>query len=355
MDNLVGSEAWDLPSIDLHTHVRGTFPAKLARELSRKNGVAIPTTAIGEDDRYSWTDFKGFLSVYESVGAVVAESRDLFSITLSYLRSCASEGSLYIELMLSPTHSIENGISFDDQVSAIGAGIECARKQSGIEAGLIVTCVRHRGPGEALRVAEMAACCSNSAVVGYGMVGDEHCFHPREFAPAFQLASQAGLKLTAHAGEWLGARSILETIDALNLDRVGHGVRAAEDKGVLAELAARRLGLEVCLSSNIHLGVVKTPGEHPLPALFEAGCRVSLATDDPAYFCTSPSKEYRVASLMDGIGRPELIRITENAVETAFCSTRVKGQLRERCSLVKKSGMRVHTPRSISGLGSSGS
>jgi adenosine deaminase len=315
-------------SVDLHTHLRGTFPPDLARRLSEKNGVAIPGGVIGSDGSYVWTDFTDFLSVYDRIGSLVAGPDDLCLIAQQYLVACAAEGSIYVELMLSPAHSIRNGIAYAEQIEGVAAGIQAAREATGIEAGLVVTCVRHRGPEEALRIAELAAQHPHEAVVGFGMTGDERRFTPDEFGPAFRLAADSGLKRTAHAGEWLDARSVLHTVEVLDLDRIGHGIRAAEDSGVLAELAARELGFEVCLSSNVRLGVVASIERHPLPAMLEAGCRVSLATDDPAYFDTTPSKEYRIAATLLGIDYSELARITHNAIMTGFCKAEVKASLR---------------------------
>jgi adenosine deaminase len=270
--------------VDLHTHLRGTFPPDIARHLSEKNGIPLPEGAIGSDGRYVWTSFGGFLSVFDRIGRLVASPDDLGFITHRYLLACAAEGTIYVELMLSPAHSIQNGMGYTEQIEAVAAAIVVAREETGIEGRLVVTCVRHRGPEEALRIAELTAMYPHEMVVGFGMTGDERCFAPEEFRPAFSLAAASGLKLTAHAGEWLDARSVLRTVETLNVDRIGHGVRAVEDRGILAELSARRIGFEVCLSSNIRLGAKVSCERHPLPIMLDAGCQVSLATDDPAYF-----------------------------------------------------------------------
>jgi len=315
-------------SLDLHTHLRGTFLPEVAQWLSEKNSVTLPEGAVSKDGRYEWRDFSDFLSVYDSIGASVKGPEDLQFITELYLKSCAESNSAYVEFMLSPAHSEENGIGYVDQISAISAGIRSVCKATGIEARIIVTCVRHRGPIEAMQVAELVELHPHEYVVGFGMTGDERSYDPEEFIPAFRKAKDAGLGLTAHAGEWLGAKSVLRTVDALNLDRIGHGIRAAEDRGVIAEIAAREIGFEVCLSSNVKLRAVESFERHPLPAMLEAGCRVSLATDDPAYFDTSPSNEYRIASTVLGVSCADLEKITSNAIDIAFCNTDTKTQLR---------------------------
>ncbi|MEA3038296.1 MAG: adenosine deaminase [Sphingomonadales bacterium] len=309
-------------------HLRGTLHADTALRLAEKNGVKLPPQFVSRR-AYEWSDFSDFLLLYDRVGAAITKADDLADVASSYLSRCAGEGTLHVELMLSPGHLLERNIPYRDQIAAVVVGIENARHAHGISAGIILTCVRHRGPEEAVRVAELAGRDPHPLVVGFGMTGDERRYAPEAFRDAFAIASSLGLGLTAHAGEWLDCRSLLATVDLLRLDRVGHGIRAVEDPAVLAELAARGTGLEICLSSNAKLKAVQSLQAHPLPLMLEAGCRLCLSTDDPAYFDTSPANEYRLASTLPGIDDAELWRISLDAIEMSFCDDGRKAVMRE--------------------------
>jgi len=206
-----------------------------------------------------WPDFSGFLSAYDAVAAVVQNADDLEEVAFSYLAATAAAGTIYVEFMLSPPDLLRNGISYPDQLAALTAAWERSRSQFGIESRLIVTCVRHLGPEAALQAALLASSFTHPYVVGFGLTGDERQFEIGDFAPAFRLARDAGLRLTAHAGEHRGAPSIREAVQCLGLDRVGHGIRAPEDPSVMSFLAEGQIGLEICVSSNLALGLYRRP------------------------------------------------------------------------------------------------
>lgn len=314
-------------SIDLHVHLRGTLQPQHALQLAAKKGIILPPGVIGPDGRYDWQDFGDFLRTYELVGQVLADPDDLGSVAERYLKMCAAERTVYAEFMLSPGRSVTKGSEYLGRIDAVARGIERARKLAGINATIIVTCVRHHGPDEATRVADLVASNPHPIVVGFGMTGDERQFEPSAFVPAFRVADEAGLNLTAHVGEWLGPSSVIATVEALDLSRVGHGIRAIEDKGVLRELAQRGTAFEVCLSSNAMLGVAPLETPHALLTLMDAGCRVTLATDDPAYFATSPFNEYNLARQQLALSDSDLAGIAENSILAAFCNEITKAEL----------------------------
>jgi adenosine deaminase len=268
--------------LDLHVHLRGTIGPSLARRLARRGNLVLDA-ALSHTGRYMWSDFSGFLRAYDAVAAVVQNAGDLEEVAFSYLAATAAGGTLYVEFMLSPPDLLRNGISYSDQLAALNAARERSRSQFGIESRLIVTCVRHLGPEAALEAALLASSFTHPYVVGFGLTGDERQFAISDFAPAFRVARDAGLRLTAHAGEHCEAPSIREAVECLGLDRVGHGVRAPEDPSVMSFLAERRTGLEICISSNLALGLYASLDDHPLPQIVAAGIAVSLGTDDPGF------------------------------------------------------------------------
>ena len=162
------------------------------------------------------------------------------------------------------------------------------------------------------------------------MAGDELLHAPADFAPAFRIADNAGLACTVHAGEVAGAKSVRDAIAALPVSRIGHGVRSIEDPALVAELARRGTVLEVCPGSNIALGLYPDAVSHPLRRLLDAGCRVTLNSDDPAFFATSIGSEYALASSQMGLSSSELLAITRTAIDAAFVDTETRRALLAR-------------------------
>ncbi|HJQ60665.1 MAG TPA: adenosine deaminase family protein, partial [Vineibacter sp.] len=174
-------------------------------------------------------------------------------------------------------------------------------------------------------------------VVGFGMAGDELQHTPADFAPAFRLVADAGYPCTSHAGEVAGAESVRATIDALPVSRIGHGVRASEDPRLLEEIARRGLVLEVCPGSNIALGVYRDYASHPLRRLIDAGCKVTLNSDDPPYFDTTLGREYAGAAQRFGLTPRDLLNITRTAIEAAFADDATRGRVLARVAAYEAS------------------
>ncbi|MBR0652078.1 hypothetical protein GXW78_20645 [Roseomonas terrae] len=190
---------------------------------------------------------------------------------------------------------------------------------------LITTAVRHLGPAAAVKAARMATSIQSGMLVGFGLTGDEHQHEVSEFAEAFQIARSEGLRATAHAGEHRPADTIIEAIELLGLDRVGHGIRAVESPHVLRQLAEARMPLEVCLGSNLALGLYRSVADHPVGRLADAGCTIVLGTDDPGFFGTDLAREHALAVEADpGLG---IETVSSNAIAAAFCVDRTKDVL----------------------------
>ena len=186
--------------------------------------------------------------------------------------------------------------------------------------------MRNFGVEPALRVARYAAERPHPYVVGFSMAGDEENYPPAAYAEAFQIAADAGLGCTVHAGEWAGPESVREGLE-LPVSRIGHGVRSIEDPALVEELAERGTVLEVCPTSNVVLGIYPTYEEHPLPRLMDAGVRVTLGSDDPPYFGASIGGEYALCREHYGFDDEALRGITRTAIEAAFCEETLKQRL----------------------------
>ncbi len=318
-----------VPKAELHVHLEGTAPPDLIRRIAERNGLAVPEGIFAAPDRFAYRDFLDFLDTYDKAASVIRTGEDYRDIAYEYLVKCAGEGAVYVELTASPDHARLVGLGDEEHIDGIARGIDDARRDAGIEGRILISCVRNFGVEPALRVAHYAAERPHPYIVGFSMAGDEENYPPAAYAGAFEVAAEAGLGCTVHAGEWAGPDSVRGGLE-LRVSRIAHGVRSIEDQALVEELAERGTYLEGCPTSNVVLGIYPSYDEHPLPRLRAAGVNVTLGSDDPPYFGASIGGEYELCRLHFGFTDDDLRSITRTALEAAFCDEALKQRLKQR-------------------------
>ncbi|OMH32175.1 adenosine deaminase [Motiliproteus sp. MSK22-1] len=316
-----------LPKVELHCHLEGTMPPPLVRRLATRNGIQLTDGLFDNNDQFVWTNFSEFLKAYDGGARCLRTGQDYHDITYEYLSSCAQQGAIYVELFASPDHAAAVGISYTEMLEGCVQAIDNAQRDHQICGRIIITCVRHLGPGQALSVAQQMVAEPHPYVVGFGMGGDETLHSPQDFLPAYRIASDAGYGCTAHAGEVCGPESVWAAIDQLPVTRIGHGVRSIEDPKLLEALYHRNIALEICPGSNIALNVYPDYSVHPLLALLDAGISLSLNSDDPPFFWTSIGKEYQRGASTFQLSEQQLLKISCMALKAAFVDEETKSQL----------------------------
>jgi adenosine deaminase len=318
-----------LPKAELHVHLEGTATPDLVRRIADRNGLEIPEGVFATPDRFAWRDFLDFLNTYNMVSSVIRTGQDYRDITYEYLAACAGDGAIYVELTASIDHARLAGLSDAEHWEGIAAGIDDARRDHAIEARILSVAVRNYGVEHAIEIAELTAARPHPYVVGFSLAGDEAGYPPEPYAAAYQVAADAGLGCTVHAGEWAGAASVRGALE-LPVTRISHGVRAIEDPALVRELAEREITLEVCPTSNVVLGVFATFEDHPFPALRAAGIPLTLGSDDPPYFGASVGGEYAIARDRFGLDDAELVGITWTAIQASFAEPALRAELLAR-------------------------
>lgn len=318
-----------IPKAELHVHLEGTAKPELIRRIADRNGLALPPGLFVDDDTFAWKDFLDFLNSYDLAAGVIRTAQDYRDVVYEYLSDCAAEGAIYVELIASPDHARAVGLTEEEHREGLFQGIDDARRDHGIEGRILVSVVRNFGVEAAERTALEAAAMPHPYVVGFNIAGDEAGYPPPPFTRAFQIAHDAGLGCTAHAGEWGGPGSIRQALALPGITRISHGVRAIEEPALVEELAERGIMLEVCPTSNVVLGVFDDYASHPFPALRDAGVPVTLASDDPPYFGATIGGEYAVAAEHFGLSDADLLAVTESAIEASFADVGLKRSLRK--------------------------
>ncbi len=315
---------------ELHCHIEGAAAPELALKQARKYGVDMSAFII--DGAYAWSDFTSFLAAYDAVAALFRTPEDYAALADHYLTSIAGQGAVYGEFFTSPDHAVHAGLSPEDYTGGLAAGMEKAKARTGIESRMIVTGVRHFGVESVEKAARFAATCGHPLVTGFGMAGEERFGDLADYVRAFEIAREAGLGITIHAGELEGWESVQQALDHVRPSRIGHGVRAIENPDVVRRIADEGIVLECCPGSNIAVGVFAGYAEHPFPQLRAAGCKVTLNSDDAPFFHTTLGGEYETARRYFEMSDEDLEGVTRTALAAAFVDEKTRVALMARIS-----------------------
>lgn len=310
---------------ELHCHIEGAASPALVKAQARKYGVDVLGFISG--DRYVWADFTEFLSAYDGAASLFRTEEDYALLARTYLEGIAEENAIYAEIFVSPDHAVAAGLSPTAYLDGLAEGIAQARASSGIECRMIIVGVRHLGAEKVEAAARLAATRPHPLVTGFGMAGEERFGQVADFARAFDIARDAGLGITIHAGELAGAESVRDALDHIRPSRIGHGVRAIEDEALVQRIADEGVVLEVCPGSNLALNVYPDISSHPFDRLRRAGVKVTLSSDDPPHFASSVGREYQMAADAWGYDAQDMTDITRTALEAAFLDEQTRANL----------------------------
>ncbi|MCB1406284.1 MAG: adenosine deaminase [Rhodobacteraceae bacterium] len=316
-----------LPKAELHLHLEGAAPPAFIRGLSKEKSIDI-SGIFDERGGYAYRDFAQFLKVYEAACTPLQSPEDFRRLTLAVLEDRARDGVVYAETFVSPDFCGGGDVAaWREYLHAIDEAAQEAQRTMGITLRGIVTVIRHFGPEKARATALCAAETQGAFITGFGIAGDENAGHPRDFTWAFDCAREAGLRLTAHAGEWGGAQSVRDALDYLKVERIGHGVQAIDDLALVDRLAEDRIVLEVCPGSNVTLGVYPDFARHPIARLRDREVRVTISTDDPPFFHTTLTQEYEALAGVFGWTEDDFRAMNADAMHGAFCDTATRDRI----------------------------
>jgi len=319
-----------LPKVELHLHHEGAAPPAFIKGLAQEKSVDL-SSAFAPDGSYAFRDFVHFLRVYEAATSVLETPEDYARLTSAILEESAANDVIYCETFLSPDFCGGGDLgAWREYLHAIRDAAEKAEQTHGIILRGIVTCIRHLGPERAKPAARCAAETAGDWIVGFGMAGDESRGKPKDFTYSFDMAREAGLRLTAHAGEWGGATSVRDALQDLRVERIGHGVHAIDDLSLVDMLVEKGITLEICPGSNVALKVCPSLAAHPIEKLRQRGVNVTVSTDDPPFFHSTMRDEYRNLAETFGWDEDVFAKINETAARSAFCDEDTRRRVLKR-------------------------
>jgi aminodeoxyfutalosine deaminase len=313
------------PKIELHVHLEGALRPAGLMDMARRNGSPLAGLNLREVEQlYEFPDFPGFIGAWLRATDVIRTSADMRQLVVDYGAEAASHGAVYVEAIFSPAETVRRKAGWDDLFAAATDGLAEVEDRFGLIMRLTPDIPRGFEREEVEQTVVVSGRYRDRGVVGIGLGGLEAEYPPEPYAWAFAIARDMGLGSVPHAGEVSGPASIRGALNALGADRIRHGIRAVEDPELVAELAERGIVLDVCPTSNVFTGAVASMSQHPLAALAAAGVRVTVNTDDPAFFHTDLSREHEIARAM-GLAPQTLFK---SGVAGALCDDSTRERLR---------------------------
>ncbi|WP_055488515.1 adenosine deaminase [Streptomyces sp. WMMB 322] len=282
--------------IEMHVHLEGSVRPATLLEIARRNGESLPADTVGGlEELYRFTDFRHFIDVWIMTTNCLRTADDFRQVVVDYAQQARSHGAVYLEAIFSPAERVEaHGIGWDEIYTGYCEGAVEAQERFGLTVRFTPDLYRGCPVELAEKCASVSVRYRDRGVVGLGIGGYELQGPLEPYRRAVRIAQDGGLAFVPHAGEAAGVESVREAL-GLGAVRLRHGIRAADDSALVAELADRAVVLDVCPTSNLRTGVVERLSAHPLPRLREAGVLCSVGTDDPAMFGTDLNREYELA------------------------------------------------------------
>jgi len=319
-----------LPKAELHLHIEGSLEPELMFALAERNGVALPYASVEEvRAAYDFQDLQSFLDLYYQGMGVLRTAEDFHDLAMDYFRRAHAEGVVHVEMHFDPQAHLVRGIELPVVMEGLSLARRHAERELGLSTALIMAFLRDRDAAEAMAVLEQAAPYWEM-LDAVGLDSAERGHPPSKFVEVFERAARLGIPRVAHAGEEGPPEYIREALDLLDVCRIDHGVRCLEDPELVTRLRDEGMVLTVCPLSNVRLRVVERLADHPLPQLLEAGLRVTLNSDDPAYFGGGLLTNYLACYEAFGWSEEIFIQLAGTAIESAFVSDRRRLALRRQ-------------------------
>ncbi|WP_249976936.1 adenosine deaminase [Vreelandella olivaria] len=321
---------YQLPKIELHLHIEGSLEPELMFKLATRNNIELPYATVEEvQSAYQFDDLQGFLHLYYQGMNVLRTKQDFYDLAMDYFKRAREEGVVHIDMHFDPQAHLQRGVPLEVVMEGLLQAKGEAEAALDLSVGMIMAFLRDRPADEALNVFEQAAPYWKF-LDAIGLDSAEQNNPPAKFKALFERAKEVGLVRVAHAGEEGPADYIAEALDVLDVQRIDHGVRCLESKSVVQRLRDEQVVLTVCPLSNVSLKVVDTLAEHPLPRLLEAGLKVTISSDDPAYFGGGLLTNHTACAEAFCWDREIFRQLNRNALEAAFVDEARRNELMQR-------------------------
>ena len=316
-----------MPKAELHIHIEGSFEPELMFAIAKRNNINLKHNGVKElKSAYRFQSLQEFLDIYYAGADVLIHKHDFDDITMAYLRKAHQENILHAELFFDPQTHTSRGIDFKTVIDGILEAMKDAKEELGISSLLILSFLRHLSEESAFYTLEQALAWKDQ-ITAFGLDSTEIGNPPQKFEKVFQKAKELGFKTVAHAGEEGPAQYIWDSLKLLHIDRLDHGNRSLEDENLVQELVKRDMALTICPLSNLKLQVVKQMELHPIKRMLDLGLKVTVNSDDPAYFGGYLNANFKAITESLDLNKQDLYQLARNSFEASFVSEQQKKEM----------------------------
>lgn len=309
MENFINK----MPKAELHVHIEGTFEPELMFEIAKRNDIQIPFKSVEEIQKaYNFDCLQNFLDIYYQGAGVLIYENDFYDLTYSYLEKCAQQNVLHTEIMFDPQTHTQRGINFEIVINGISKACDDAKINLGVSSLLIMSYLRHLSEESAFKTLEQSLPFKDK-IKAIGLDSSEKGNPPSKFKNVFQASVKEGYIPLAHAGEEGDANYVWEAIDILKIKRIDHGNNSLQDPKLIQEIIDRDVALTVCPLSNTALQVVSDLKDHPLKKMMDLGLKVTVNSDDPAYFGGQINQNYIEIQKALRLSKKDLYELAKNS------------------------------------------
>lgn len=316
-----------VPKAELHLHIEGTFEPELMFEIARRNQVEIPYKSIQElKQAYQFGNLQDFLDIYYAGANVLLYEQDFYDLAMAYFNHCRNENIVHTEIMFDPQTHTKRGISFEAVITGLQRAREEAEEKFGISSFLIMSFLRHLSEEDAFETLEQSLPYKH-LIKCVGLDSSELGNPPSKFQKVFEASIKEGYVPVAHAGEEGPAAYIYEALDLLKVARIDHGNNCLSDPKLVERLVAEKIALTVCPLSNTALRNVDTIADHPLKKMLNLGLKVTVNSDDPAYFGGYLTQNYLACIDALNLSLAEVQELVRNSFEYSFLSDEAKEKM----------------------------
>lgn len=312
-----------LPKAELHLHLEGTLEPDLKLKLAQKNGIDIGQTTIEEvQASYQFDSLPSFLNIYYPAMNVLQDEEDFYELAMAYLKNAQKQGVKRAELFFDPQAHTTRGVPFETVINGYHRAI-LESPELGISADLIMCFLRDMSAESAEETLQEALPYKDK-FIAVGLDSDEKGNPPSKFASVFAKAREAGLKLTMHCDidQENSIENIRQVIEDIKVDRIDHGTNIVEDQKLVDYVNEHNIGLTSCPVSNGF--VVDDMKGKEIIELLEQGVKVTVNSDDPAYFQSYVSDDLFALATKYDMTKKQIIQLAKNSFEISWISEEEK-------------------------------
>lgn len=314
----------NLPKAELHVHIEGTLEPEMMFELAKRNHVKLPFDSV-EDVRkaYEFDNLQSFLDIYYQGAQVLVKECDFYDLTMAYMARCAEQNILHVEIFFDPQTHTSRGIEFSTVINGISSALRDAKAEWGISSYIIMCFLRHLSAESAFETLNQSFAYQKH-IVGVGLDSSELDHPPEKFEKVFESAIESGYRTVAHAGEEGPSQYIADALDKLHVERIDHGVRCDEDPELIERLVDIKMPLTVCPLSNTKLKVFESMKRHNVLKLLKKGLKVSIHSDDPAYFGGYLNDNFFALYEAQDMTKKQAAKLAKNSFKSSFLPKSVR-------------------------------